>query len=335
MLTEFAFTPSVFDENAHEDKDAWQDQLRELRSAMFPRTSAWPVVVSDLFSGSWSSHIEAYVGQISDHRAKKACRELMTGIQRMLVLRPDCREWPHDDDAQWCREAIAASSVEPIERIVSVPSTKNSSANEFTVVRSLDEVTEAGFWRGIDSDASPKMVIAEQVDLLRKLCLHSQWVAIVNPYGFGNEQDFALQLLTMALNRDPAFGPIHFELHSEDPDVNDTNERAIRRQNVANHMTRRIQPLLCRICTVELYFWPKLLDRILVAGHYTRESSGQKRKAARWGVSMSHVARGNEPNAAPTEWKLLRRERLTDWFMKYADDNALNKPRAIQIKAVS
>jgi hypothetical protein len=335
MLTEFAFTPSIFDEDAHEDREAWQDQLRELRSAMFPRTSAWPVIVSDLYAGSWWSHIQSYVDKIEDHRAKKACRELMTGIQRMLVVRPECGEWPHEDDALWCREAIATNAVETIERIVSVQATKEIAPDEFTMVRSLNEVTESGFWRGIDSDASPRMVIAEQVDLLRKLCLHSQWVALVNPYGFGNEQDFAIQLLGIALNRAPSFGPIHFELHAQEPDVSDVNERAIRMRNVASNMNRRIQPMLAGTHSVELYFWPKLLDRILVAGHYTRESNGNQRKAARWGVSMSHVAHGNEPNAAPTEWKLLRRERLTDWFMKYADDNAPSKPTPTKITAVT
>ena len=45
MLTEFAFTPSIFDEDAHDDKEAWRDQLKELGRNMFPRVSAWPVVV--------------------------------------------------------------------------------------------------------------------------------------------------------------------------------------------------------------------------------------------------------------------------------------------------
>ncbi len=335
MLTEFAFTPSVFDEDAHEDKDAWQDQLRELRAAMFPRTSAWPVIVSNLFAGSWASHIEPYVDQIQDHRAKKACRELMTGIHKMLVVRPDCGDWPNDDDAQWCREAIATGASEPIERIVSSTATKASAEDEFTIVRCLDEVTESGFWRGIESGASPRMVIAEQVDLLRKLCLHSQWVALVNPYGFGNEQDFAIELLTLALNRDPSFGAVHFELHSQQPDVTDANERAIRQQNVTGNMVGKIQPLLTGTNSVALYFWPKLLDRIIVAGNYTRESNGTQRKAVRWGVSMSHVAHGNDPAAAPTEWKLLPRERLNYWFMKYVDDNVTNKPPPASITAIT
>ncbi len=199
MLTEFALTPSIFDEDAHEDKEAWRDQLRELISTMFPRTSVWPIVVSDLYAGSWSSHILPYIERIQDHRAKKCCQDLLSNMQRMLVVRPVCGEWPQDDIA-WSREAVATHQYEPIERIVSIATTKQTMAGEFSLIRSINEVMDAGFWRGIESDASPRMIIPEQVSLLRKLCLHSEWVAIINPYGFGNEQDFWLKLLESSIS---------------------------------------------------------------------------------------------------------------------------------------
>jgi len=160
MLTEFAFTPSIFDEDAHEDKEAWRDQLRELNSSMFPRTSAWPIVVSDLYAGSWSSHILPYVERIQDHVAKKHCQGLLTNMERMLVVRPDCRDWPNDNDVAWSREAVATHLIEPIDRIVSVVSTKQAMAGEFSLIRSIDEVMDAGFWQGIKSDASPRFMIS-------------------------------------------------------------------------------------------------------------------------------------------------------------------------------
>ncbi len=335
MLTEFAFTPSIFDEDAHEDKDAWREQLRELISAMFPRTSVWSVVVSNLYAGAWSSHVVPYVQKIQDHRAKKYCQALLTNMQRMLVIRPDCGDWPNEDDIAWCREAIAATAVEPIERIISVRSTKESSTDEFALIRSIDEVEDSGFWRGIDSDASPRMVIAEQVDLLRKLCLHSQWVALINPYGAGNEQDFTLRLLELAVQRNTKFGAIRFELHTQAPDVTDPTERAVRQRNVTDNMVRKIQPTLTGSHSVELYFWPRMLDRILVAGNFVKESNGNLRKSPRWGVSMSHIAHGTDLDAAPTEWKLLRRERLDAWFRAFASEDATDKPAPTLISPVT
>lgn len=82
-----------------------------------------------------------------------------------------------------------------------------------------------------------------------------------------------------------------------------------------------------RTQTVELYFWPRLLDRIIVAGQYVQVSSGVLRKSPRWGVSMSHVAhRDSDPNSAPTEWKLLRNESLSDWFRTYIAEDVEGKP---------
>lgn len=331
MLSEFAFTPAIFDEDAHDDKDVWREQLRELMSAMFPRTSVWPVVISDLYAGSWSSHIVTSIEKIGDHRAKKYCQGLLTSMQRMLVVRPECGDWPGDVDTAWCREAIATHAVEPIDRIISVRSTKDSSCKDFAIVRCIDEVEDGGFWHGINADASPRMIVAEQAQLLRKLCLHSEWVALINPYGFGMEQDFTIELIKTAMQRNSRFGKLHIEVHAKEPDDFDYSERAKKQQRVANHMRGRIQPVLSAGSTAELYFWPKLLDRIVVAGHFVKQSGGTVRKSPRWGVSMSHVAHGNEPDAVPTEWKLLRREALDRWFRQYIAENVSAKPMPTEI----
>lgn len=334
MLSEFAFTPSIFDEDAHDDKEAWGEQLRELTSAIFPRTSVWPVVISDLYAGSWSSHIVPYIEKIDDHRAKKYCQGLLTNMKRMLVVRPECGDWPSEDDAAWCREAIATHAVETIDRIISVRRTKDSPGDDFSIVRCIDEVEDGGFWRDINADASPRMVIAEQVQLLRKLCLHSEWVALINPYGFGNEQDFTIQLTGLAMQRNTNFGKLTIELHANQPDDTNRVEQARKQQNVTNNVVRLITPKVTTGNVAELYFWPKLLDRIIVAGNYVKQSGGIMRKSPRWGASMSHVAHGNDPDAAPTEWKLLRRDALDRWFREYVAENASGKPAPTQIVSV-
>lgn len=332
MLTEFALMPSIFEEDAHADKEAWRAQLRELIAAMFPRTSAWPILISDLCEGSWSSTIMPHVQGIQDHRAKKYCQDLLTNMQQMLVKRPMCRDWPHDDDVAWCREAVATNAVEPIERIVSIRSTREAMVDEYAFVRSIDEVEDAAFWQGIGEDASPKMIIDEQVSLLRKLCLHSQWVALINPYGLLNEQEFSLRLLDIALSRHSSFGHVTLELHAEAPDVVDSVERQKRQERVILNMSRKIQQKLESEGIVDLYFWPKLRERILVAGNFVNDSVG-RRKSPRWGVSMSHVALGAEQDAPRAEWKLLSSDSLDRWFREYVAEDAAGKPTQTTIRS--
>lgn len=333
MLTEFAFTPSVFDESAHDDKVLWCDQLRKLTYSMFPDTSAWPAIVSNLYSEAWYSHVDSYVAGIQDHRARKFCLEFLRLSKQALVKRPQLGEWPSEDDAAWCREALATHAVAPIDRMVSIRSTKGLNIPEFSTVRCIDEVEEGGFWRNISADASPPMVIAEQVELLRKLCVHSDWIALINPYGAGNEQAFTVALLRAAMQREPSFGPMLFEIHLMDFEDFDPAQKATKRQNVIADLRRKIQPHITGANCSEVYFWPKLLDRIILAGTYTKQSGQHLRKKARWGVSMSHVARENSSEETQTEWKLLRTDAITRLYNHFVSENAKSKPSPEMISA--
>jgi hypothetical protein len=321
MLSEFAFTPSIFDENAHPDKDAWRDQLKELNASLFPRTSAWPVVISNLYNDSWFHCVEKVVNSISDHRAKTCCIELITRIKEILVSRPAHGEWP-EADADWCREAIASHQVEPIDRIVSSKCTKSGSSNEFTSIRSLDEVLEGGFWRGIESNRSIPMVMTDQIAALRKLCLHAQWAALITPYGCNSEDEFTIQLLKMVFGRDSRFGSIDFELHTQAPDVCDHEERMRIQHRIAAHLVNRIATIQGDSQPVKLFFWPKLLDRIMIAGTYSKDSRGASLMKPRWGVSFQHFARGTESDMAPTNWSLLPRSSVFDWSNRLSDPKA-------------
>lgn len=330
MLTEFAFTPAVFDESANEDPELWCEQLRRLSLSMFPETSAWPVVVSDLYEGSWSGQVVPSIGKIRNPKAKVLCQGLITQIKRMMVSRPICGNWP-DADAEWCHEAIASSQAEPIERIVSVGSTKEVAPQAFSSVRSIGEINDRGFWAGIESDASPRMVIKDQIAILRKLCVHSEWVALINPYGLTSEQDFGIQLLQAAFARHTSFGKPDFEFHCQEPDTSDTAEKANRQQNLSRNISHQILASHNGSQDVNVYFWPSLRERLLIAGNYTSVSGGAKRKSPKWGVSMNHVAHQQDRVDEETEWKLLRRQRLGKWFRKYVSEDATNKPQAVSL----
>lgn len=330
MLSEFAFTPSIFDETAHEDVDAWCDQLRKLIANMFPETSAWPIVVSNLFEGAWSSQIIPLVSEIKDPKARRLCQGLATQMKRILVLRPICGAWP-DSDTAWCQEAISASQIEAIERIVSTRSTKAAMPQPQSTIRSIDEVIDRGFWAGIEPGASPRMVIADQIGLLRKICLHSQWLALINPYGFSSERDFGIKLMQASLNRNASYGRLDFEFHFQALDISDPAERTRRQQNLTTGLTQSIQPFRNKLQSVNLVIWPKLRERLLIAGVYSELSNGTRCKSPRWGVSMNHVAHQGDDAEDYTEWKLLKGERVGYWFRRYISEDAASQPPPVAL----
>ena len=104
MLAEFAFTPSIFDESAHIDPEVWRDQLRELGSNLFPRTAAWPVMISNLYEGSWHNVALRVLMAIKDPRARVLCENLLQNAASTLVHRPAQGEWPGDDSVAWGRK---------------------------------------------------------------------------------------------------------------------------------------------------------------------------------------------------------------------------------------
>ena len=335
MLTEFAFTPSIFEEGAHEDKEVWMEQLRELGRNMFPHVSTWPVIVADLYDGSWSHSALQCIESIKDHKAKALCLGIVQNIKKALVTRPACGDWP-GDDAAWQREAIATSEVEPIERIVTC-SQATPALPQLRNVRTLDEVGESGFWKGIRADASPKMIIADQVDLLRKICIHSEWMALISKdiYGGGNDEtDFAISLMSRALNRPKEFGTPDFELHTEGPrELQGEKDYEIRKLGRIRSITGRVASKLMEGQAIELFVWRRLLDRFLIAGTYTRTEDGIRRKKARWGVLLTHIARvpDEKKHDFHTEWNLLSQESLLRWHKKYVEETAPNKPTAVSI----
>lgn len=336
MLTEFAFTPSIFDEDAHEDKEAWRDQLKELGRNMFPRVSAWPVVVSDLYAGSWNQVADQTVKAIKDQRARVLCEGILQNMKKTLVPRPVCGEWP-DEDVAWGREAIASANVESIERIVANSESKAALIEEYRLIRSLDEVEDGGFWQGIAADASPKMVIADQVQLLRKLCLHSEWIALISKDMYGgsdDETDFALGVIDVALNRPADFGAVDFELHTEGPRrFTDDADYETKKAGLIRAISGRVKDNLAGTQSIDLLVWRKLLDRFLIAGTYTTESGGVRKKSPRWGVLLSHIARSPDEKKDDffTEWKLLNSNSLLRWFAKYVVESADDKPAPITI----
>ena len=85
-------------------------------------------------------------------------------------------------------------------------------------VRRLDEVRDAGFWRGIAADASPPMKISDQVAMLREFCVHSEFFRLITPHihgGGDDETDFAVELVRSALDRPPGFPPVEIEIHTD------------------------------------------------------------------------------------------------------------------------
>jgi hypothetical protein len=202
-------------------------------------------------------------------------------------------------------------------------------------VRSLAEVTGAGFWHGAWHDSSPPMRISAQIDAIRKICLHAEFVCLISPHIYGggdDETDFVIELIHSCHRRPTGFRPVDIEIHTETfeqiPAHPDFADKLAKR--VAN-VSHAIRGALSKPQSVRLIVWPKLLDRLLIAGTY---AEGQKDRRPRWGISMNHIARKPDEKRSDffTEWKLLSPSSLGRWFDQYCKETATKCLQEVNIQ---
>jgi hypothetical protein len=323
MLAEFALTPSIFDEDAHQDKDAWLDDLQHLGAAMFPHVSASPAIISNLYDGSWHPEATKIVGAIQDHRARTRCQSLLTKMKDLLVFRPACKEWPMDECA-WGREAACSAIEEPIERIIASKTAHATLISEGHPARCISEVQDSGFWGGINAGGTVPMRISDQVGLLRKLCVHAEFLCLATPHiygGFDDETDFAKAVIQSAFARPAGFRRVSIDIHTEGPRGNPGDAGySTKLANSITNITQTVKQILKSGQTITLYVWPEgeLLHRYVVGGLHAEMGGGQKRRSPRWAICLQHFARrGDNPDQAPAPWQLLPRKDLLDCFNRY------------------
>lgn len=328
MIGEFAFTPSVFDETAHPDAALWSEQLRELGNAMFPKTAAWPVMVADLYDGSWMHTATSAAKAVTGGSTRILCEKLLSNISKTLVYRPIAGvNWPADDLA-WGREALASHAIEAIDRIVSCREVQDILAHEGHPVRCIDEVHADGCWSDINSQWPQELRLASQIQAVRKLTLHAEFICLITPHvraESGDETDFVLKLIQAAFRRPDGYRSVEIEVHVEGPEQPANSDFALRLGNAVSNKQAAIRSVLRNDESVRLVLWPKFVDRYLIAGVYTETSNGTRMRSPRWGIAMQHIARKSDDREAkpPTSWSVLPNSQLGDVFARYCSRTSL------------
>jgi hypothetical protein len=321
MLAEIAITPSIFDEAVHPDLELWKEQLRELGSWMFPKTGPSPVMISDLFGGSWKKIILDNVKSIKDQKARLYAQDIFKKLSRILVCRPAIGEWPGEDSISWGREAILSNNLEPIDRIIGCKLVHDVISKETRFFRCIDEVKDAGFWNNVESSWQQPMNIKDQTKALRKLCLHSDFLCLITPYiqaGGNDETDFAISIIKSAFTRPQGYSSVEIEIHTKmttDPSKDPTI--------LINNISNVIRPNLKHNQKVRLVLRPDLLDRYLIVGNHAKLSDGLTQKTPMWGVALNHIAKKQDEKKGtpPTTWTLLNKNHLMELFNRYCCPN--------------
>jgi len=317
MLTEIALTPHIFDEASNGDVDTWLDSLRDLGANLSPRTAASPAIVSDLFSGSWYPEVLKTVASIQDHRARALIQSIVTQIKKYLVTRPEKRDWPLEE-LDWVKEAHASHMDEPLGRIVTADILEDCSAeishpSQYSLRQLIDD--REGFWNDIVSQRDVPMNIEDQVQILRPICAHAQFLTICDPHVKGSEDDetiFVAKLIESATTRGQGFPEVKkIELHLDGENrcrepLDDASLNCLQ-----TNIHKIIQRYVGRNIRIVYCFRKHFIFRRLVAGSIEFDN-GEEKRSPRWGVAFSHIARPAD-DAPPEAWNLVQQRDLVEF----------------------
>jgi len=120
MLSEFALTPTLFDEDAHPDQAAWEQEIRSLAYCLFPgRGYPSPVILANLWSGEWENDVRRRIGRIKVPSVRLLSQTLLTKFREIMIPRPRVAGKCPEDGEGWGREALESSNQIPLPKIFS------------------------------------------------------------------------------------------------------------------------------------------------------------------------------------------------------------------------
>lgn len=334
MLTEYALTPHIFDDEYNADDPDWLAQLRLFGERLLPASQdgVFNTVIANLHAENWlfcgfAPLIDNLQARQDSNRSVRLpaldlLKQLRPRLERQLVRRPICDSNMPLDEAGWVDEAFSSSksSSIPIHRIVACSSYRRDSETPDQPIALLDTRQET-FWNGISATQELPADISEQCNAIRSMCTFYKFIAFASPYldvQGSTDLGFVVEMVKTAFNRPRGFGsPARIDLHTKGPAVKEDRQSFVYRIR-----EKLIYKLGEQADVIRLYLWPHLLERRLLVGRI----NGDK-PAVVWAVSMTHVARRSldGPNQEDATFALLPAKGTSRHTSRYYN-NSSGKP---------
>lgn len=333
MLTEYALTPHIFDDEHNAENPLWLDQLRAFGNRLLPIDDEQTVntVIANLYGGSWfESNILQLIESLESRRcdstnaqsAYNLLRQLRTRIQRHLVTRPAKNSNYPSEEEDWCQEAfkIDEETDIPIHRIVS--SAKMQVSDKWF---RLDQTNTDGFWDRVPDREWIEAKVEKQIDCIKKLCSFYSFIGITSPHisslGLGRDLNFAIKVIKTAINKENGLDRVRrIDIHTEWP-----CRGSMSREQFSDGILEKIHDEIGeKIKIIRLYLWRSLLERHLMFGNAT----GGDKPNVIWTVSSTHFARPDTdgPDQDPATFTLLPRKISSKLTSRYYSPNPSRIP---------
>jgi hypothetical protein len=326
MLNEFAFTPSVFDETCHQDIAKLCEQLRQIGNLLSSSSENGrpPIVIADLYSGSWYEKTQQCIMSNKDSTVKGLSRDILAMLHDLKKKRPRVlTHSPQLDSRQWGKEAIASHKDEAIDKIVFCEKIYEELGTNHENVFKLGS---PGISKGISSQKMVRFSLTSQLKVLRKFCIHSEFVIVRTPYllADGPEIKFLKGFIKM-FQKECKFRNVKGEICilTAPKDEFPPDKVAMTMDNSEKATLKVLNTFQLSQVDVSVFFGKKFLNRFLSFGDFV--SQGDDRPPVRknkWLIAVDHTAGTDREEKEKHSWfNLLQKKsdiRATydEWFPK-------------------
>jgi hypothetical protein len=255
LLSEYALTPDIFDSTSYSSDEVAGIQLQRLKEVMVAEG-----LVRDLREGNWFDFFKS-TGRSWHMRGK----ELLKRLAKQNRLRRSHSALADEPatDQEWCKEALASHTSDPLAGIVATHAVAELFPNEPLVAR-IDQLASVPWWTGRSSSvrlARKLVAYAEHLDLILK-CANS--VMFIDPHlnpSQSRYRDFTSLLLGTSGRTPAPKVEAHRVCYFESQNKRNQKDEAGWREFFGSW----IVPLQGAGVSVEVFIWNDFHDRYVIS----------------------------------------------------------------------
>lgn len=302
MLDEYALVPDIFDASAYSNAALIDAYLPFLKEPLLQEA-----LVRDLCDGGWSQFCMANSGSL--HRL---CKEIVKKLAQNNRLRRFPRQAATSPvcAADWCKESVSVSELEPMTGVIASHATKQDFPSN--AVASIEKLTGTTWWQARSASVTVDRKTNDYLRVLRRVLMQANSLMFIDPNLDPNSYNYRefVQLLNPIAQR--AIKP-RIEIHRSFCKGDGRARTLPTEADWRSGFSELGQQLRTLGISAEIFGWDDFHDRYLIADVVGIivpagfDVTGQQNDCSTWGrlgrEDKDKIQRLFDPAARQPKWR--------------------------------
>jgi hypothetical protein len=261
MLAEYALIPDIFDTTCYSSPEVCGLHLQHLKEALIEEA-----LVRDLRDGEWFSYIKEWMKALPTQchpKAKELLKKLAT--QKRLRTAEFCSETIPTCPADWCKEAIASHSWQPLNGVITSATTAKQFEKEH-LIASIEKLQSARWWQDRGHSIRLYKRTSDYLRYLQLVLSHANSVLLIDPFIDPTQRHYQeLHHLIQAMRR-PKLAPL-LEIHvaAKGFDKEGKSRREFTFEDWRYRLSGLSSSLRSAGLSLDVFVWDNFHDRYIIS----------------------------------------------------------------------